>query len=174
MENQFMPYKERFVEDVTKLLDEMERDLMKLEKETANSKFIESVFRHMHTLKGTSSMYGFENVSNFTHRIESMHEFVREGKLDVTSDVIQISFLAADFIRKLIKDDDKVSVENEQIYNVIIQSVNQLIQQAGLNFEAETGQIKARYAASQNATWQINFTPDESIIGRNIDRKSVV
>jgi len=169
MENQFMPYKERFIEDVTKLIDDMERDLMGLEKDAENSKLIESVFRHMHTLKGTSSMYGFDNVSNFTHRIESLYEFLREDKLDVTPDVIQISFLAADFIRKLIKDDDKVSAKNEQICNAIIQSVNQLIQQAGLTIENQTVRIKARYAASQNATWQINFAPDESIIGRNIN-----
>jgi two-component system chemotaxis sensor kinase CheA len=86
------------------LLDRLEKDLLELETRPSDQELIESAFRAMHTIKGASSMFGFDFISEFTHQLESLYQLIREKKLNFNARVSDVTFQAIDHIRKLIAD----------------------------------------------------------------------
>lgn len=71
-------------EEASDLLAELETSLLDLEETPGDSDPIDCVFRAMHTLKGSGSMFGFDEIAAFTHEVETVFDLVRNGKLLVT------------------------------------------------------------------------------------------
>jgi two-component system chemotaxis sensor kinase CheA len=63
---------------------------------------VDVIFRFAHSLKGSSSMMGFTEISRFTHVLESLLEQVRVGLLPVTPEVIDALLASADVLRNLV------------------------------------------------------------------------
>ncbi|NLF42989.1 MAG: chemotaxis protein CheA [Bacteroidales bacterium] len=169
MENQYVQFKQKFVEEATRLSNDLERDLLLLENKPDDKELIESVFRCMHTLKGVSSMYGFDNIANVTHHLENIYDLIRNHELEVSSPLIQTTLVSADFIRSLLNDNDSLSEANKIINQKIFNSIQQIIDGAGIQKIKEP--VKKRIKKSDNAfaTWQITFIPEEAIITRCIN-----
>ena len=66
---------------------------------------VDELFRIFHTLKGSSASMGFERVALLSHRLEDILGLVREGKLAVSSDLVDFLLQGADGIRKLIAEE---------------------------------------------------------------------
>jgi two-component system chemotaxis sensor kinase CheA len=95
-------YRELFIEEANELLAELETSLLELEKFPEDPDLIGRIFRAMHTIKGSGAMFGFDAVAGFTHEIESVYELVRNGKIQVTKILIDLTLKACDDIRKMI------------------------------------------------------------------------
>ncbi len=72
-----------FAEESHEMLEEIENILLKLEDEPDDSGLINELFRAVHTIKGASGLFGFDNVMNFTHTAESVMMRVRDGAPNV-------------------------------------------------------------------------------------------
>lgn len=169
MENQYAQFKQKFVEEATRLSNDLERDLLLLENKPDDKELIESVFRCMHTLKGVSSMYGFENIASVTHHLENIYDLIRNHELEVSSPLIQTTLVSADFIRSLLNDNDSLSDANKIINQKIFNSIQQIIDGAGIKKTKEPVKKKIKKNDSAFATWQITFIPEEAIITRCIN-----
>ncbi len=93
-----------FKEEAYELLSELEQSLLILEDEPENSDLIARIFRAMHTLKGSGNMFGFVNIGRFTHDIETVFDRVRDGKISVTRELIDLTLSACDQIRIMLED----------------------------------------------------------------------
>lgn len=91
-----------FLEESSDLLNEMEDLLLQLEDKYDDSERINALFRVVHTLKGTSGMFGFEDVVTFTHGAESVMDRVREGKIALDHALLSILLNARDHISALL------------------------------------------------------------------------
>ncbi len=69
--------KEKFIEEATDLINNLELAVLALEKNIANKELIAEVFRIMHSLKGGGGMFGFEEIGLFTHNLETIYDEVR-------------------------------------------------------------------------------------------------
>ena len=98
----FEAQSELFVEESLDLLKNIETPLLELEENPENSELINSVFRSMHTIKGSAGMFGFSDIMNFTHDIETAFDLVRKGELRLTSEIIELTLKAKDCIRELL------------------------------------------------------------------------
>jgi two-component system chemotaxis sensor kinase CheA len=87
-----------FVEEVKELLLQLEDDLINLENNPESPEIVNNIFRVMHTLKGSAGMVGFKNIQDLTHGFENTYEQIREGKLHVNSDIIDVTLKAKDLI----------------------------------------------------------------------------
>jgi two-component system chemotaxis sensor kinase CheA len=92
---------ETFREEIDELLIELENSLLELEDNPADTDAIDTVFRALHTIKGSSAMAGVEQISNFVHEIETAFELVRDGELQVTRDLINQTLAAKDILKLL-------------------------------------------------------------------------
>jgi len=97
-----------FREEAFELLAELETSLLELEEHPADSELIGRVFRAMHTIKGSGAMFGFTEISEFTHEVETVFDLVRNGKLSVSKELIDLTLKARDRIRNMLDGNDAV------------------------------------------------------------------
>src|SRR5438128_1767504 len=62
-------------------LDRLDRDLVSLEQDPTSHSTLASVFRTIHTIKGTCGFLGFSRLEAVTHRGESLLSRLRDGEL---------------------------------------------------------------------------------------------
>lgn len=94
--------KQTFIVESSELLTDMESALLVLEKQPQDNDSINAVFRAAHTIKGSSGMFGYTGVVEFTHVLENFLEKLRQGKFTVNSDMIAILLESGDYISKLV------------------------------------------------------------------------
>ncbi len=95
-------FKEAFREEATELLTNLEQTLLELERDPRDPETISSVFRTMHTIKGSSAMFGFDDISKFTHEVESIMDLLREGAFIADRALIDLTLRARDLISALL------------------------------------------------------------------------
>ena len=66
-------------------LDRLDQELVKLEADPSSKELLASIFRTIHTIKGTCSFLGFAKLEKLTHMGESLLARMREGELSLTS-----------------------------------------------------------------------------------------
>ena len=104
----------RFVEDALDLLNELDEGLLQLEANPQASAPLEQVFRTMHTIKGGANMFGFENIGELAHQLETLYDLVRQGKMQVSDGLISITLHAFDKVRDLLKEKDASKITNAE------------------------------------------------------------
>lgn len=102
----------RFIEDALDLLNELDEGLLQLEANPHASAPLEQVFRTMHTIKGGANMFGFENIGSMAHQLETLYDYVRQGKMQVSDGLISITLHAFDKVRDLLKEKDATRINN--------------------------------------------------------------
>jgi two-component system, chemotaxis family, sensor kinase CheA len=104
----------RFVEDALDLLNELDEGLLQLEANPQATAPLEQVFRTMHTIKGGANMFGFENIGELAHHLETLYDLVRQGKIQVSDGLISITLHAFDKVRDLLKEKDAARIANAE------------------------------------------------------------
>jgi two-component system chemotaxis sensor kinase CheA len=120
-----------FLEEAYELIAELETALLELENSSDDEELIGRVFRAMHTIKGSGAMFGYEDIAGFTHELETVFDRVREGKMPVTGELINLSLAARDQIKRMLdasKDDGAV---DETRSEAIIESLKKLAVPSG-------------------------------------------
>jgi len=113
-------FKKKFIEDAKELVNKLEQDLLFLDKQGAEKKVIESVFRGMHTLKGTAGMYGFDKIGELTHALENVYDEIRSEKLILDKEILHNSFSGVDLINYLLNSNDKLNSELDKEFKHIL------------------------------------------------------
>jgi two-component system, chemotaxis family, sensor kinase CheA len=96
-------YREIFLAEALENYTEINRLLTVLEKNVSDAKTIQALFRITHTLKGNATGMGFEKIAEMAHVMEDLFGEVREGRLELTSDIFTPVFKAADILGELIE-----------------------------------------------------------------------
>jgi len=160
-------FKIKFIEEASILLINLEKDLLTLEKEPENMKIIEDVFRVMHTLKGVSSMYGYDNIGDLTHKLENIYELIREGNFIITAQIIDTTLFTCDHIKRLLEDETFSNPKNIKNHEKVENKIKEILAKAGIKEKKRLK--KKKQVEGQTSTYNIIFYPDESIITRNIN-----
>ncbi len=110
-----------FREEAHELLANLESLLLDLEKSPRDRDLIDQVFRTMHTIKGSGSMFGFDDVVAVVHEIETVFDLVRAGRLEVSADLINRTLQARDQIRLLIDPERSGEAPNMALIGQLIE-----------------------------------------------------
>ena len=89
-------------EEAGELLAELETSLLELEETPEDQDLINRVFRAMHTIKGSGAMFGFDDIAAFTHEVETVFDLVRNGKMVVTKELLDLTLKSRDHISALL------------------------------------------------------------------------
>ncbi|WP_415717409.1 chemotaxis protein CheA [Maridesulfovibrio sp.] len=92
-----------FKEEAYELLGELETSLLELEDVPDDMDIINRVFRALHTIKGSGSMFGFEAIAEFTHEVETIFDSVRNGELPISKPLLTLSLSARDHIYSMLE-----------------------------------------------------------------------
>lgn len=120
-------HRQAFIEEAGELLVELENSLLELESTPGNTSLIDKVFRALHTIKGSSGMFGFEDVSIFTHDIENVFDCLRNGEITISGELINLTLSAKDLLQSMITGSENRSAADEQKAREILAAFNQLM-----------------------------------------------
>ena len=112
-----------FIAETTEHLEEMEDNLLHLEKSPDNAELINGIFRCVHTIKGSAEYLGMEKIAGLTHNLESVLDRIRNGKLRVNREIIDVVISSGDVIGRLIEDlgnaqEERTSID-ETLGNIV-------------------------------------------------------
>jgi two-component system chemotaxis sensor kinase CheA len=110
-----------FLVESNESLDRLDRELIELEADPASRELLASIFRTVHTIKGTAGFLGFGQLEVLTHAGENLLSLLRDGKLVVDADMTSGLLTMVDAIRNLLAvvectgsdaDIDSVAIES--------------------------------------------------------------
>src|SRR5512139_1494964 len=93
--------RETFKNEAYELLAELENVLLALEESPRDKDVINRVFRALHTIKGSGGACGFETISRFAHHVETVYDAIRNDRMVVTREIINLTLAARDQIAAL-------------------------------------------------------------------------
>ncbi|MBO0962804.1 chemotaxis protein CheA [Neobacillus sp. MM2021_6] len=99
---EYNDFLELFIEESKEHLQSINDELLKLEAEPENLSIVNEIFRSAHTLKGMSASMGFEDLASLTHEMENVLDLVRNAKLTITNEIMDVIFQCVDLIEKMI------------------------------------------------------------------------
>ena len=91
-----------FFEEAGENLDLMEQMLLNLNLETADDEELNGIFRCAHSVKGGAATFGFTDVAELTHQMESLLDRLRRHELQPNSAMVDVLLESADASRSLL------------------------------------------------------------------------
>ncbi len=80
-------------------LDRLDQELVKLESEPSSKELLASIFRTIHTIKGSCGFLGFARLEKVAHAGESLLSLLRDGKLALSEQVTSGLLAMVDAVR---------------------------------------------------------------------------
>lgn len=154
-------FTEKFIEEATDNIKDLEDALLVLENDPNNKELIERVFRAMHSIKGGGAMFGFQKLSEFTHHLENLYDLVRENKLKVTHDLLDITLQSVDHMKVLLTNNNLDSPNLTAQHNNLIVRVKKIIDAKEENSVPLTDSEENEL--SKLKTYYIYFEPNKDI-----------
>ena len=91
-----------FFEEAGENLDLMEQMLLNMDLETANDEELNGIFRCAHSVKGGAATFGFSDVAELTHQMESLLDKLRRHELQPNAMMVDVLLESADISRSLL------------------------------------------------------------------------
>lgn len=155
-------FRKKFIEEAAELIDKLEVSLLELEKSPNDEALIQQVFRVMHTLKGNSAMFGFDLIDSFTHNLETIYDMIRNGQLEVSKDILNITFSSVDHLKAMLDEQNYEDPDFKTVHNGLMGKINRIINPSNAETETETTKTSKEKSESLS-TYYILFEPNENI-----------
>ncbi|HOU73516.1 chemotaxis protein CheA [Tenuifilum sp.] len=155
-------FRKKFIEEAAELIDKLEVSLLELEKSPNDEALIQQVFRVMHTLKGNSAMFGFDLIDSFTHNLETIYDMIRNGQLEVSKDILNITFSSVDHLKAMLDEQNYEDPDFKTVHNGLMGKINRIINPSNAETEAESAKSSNEKSESLS-TYYILFEPNENI-----------
>lgn len=97
-------YLEMFIEESKEHLQACSEHLLELEKNPDDLTIVNEIFRSAHTLKGMSATMGFEDLADLTHKMENVLDAIRNDKIKVTPEILDVVFESVDHLEEMVMD----------------------------------------------------------------------
>ena len=111
-------------------LDQLDRDLVSLEQDPGSRDTLSSVFRTIHTIKGTCGFLGFGKLESVSHVGENLLSKLRDGEVRLTPDITSGLLAQVDAIRQMLDSIEQIGDEGDTDYSALCNRLNQLQQPA--------------------------------------------
>jgi two-component system chemotaxis sensor kinase CheA len=96
-------FHDSFFEESFEALDGMEAALLELDVGAPDPEGVNSIFRVAHSIKGGAGMFGFKDVTSFTHTLETLLDEMRSGRMQVTAHISDQLLLSVDVLRAMLR-----------------------------------------------------------------------
>src|ERR1039457_3075800 len=83
-------------------LSRLDQELVELEKHPKDAALLASIFRTIHTIKGTCGFLAFSTLEAITHQAESFLSQLRDGERELTPSVVSLILETVDATRKVL------------------------------------------------------------------------
>lgn len=156
-------FHQTFIEESIEGMDAMEAGLLSLETGAPDKEVINTIFRAAHSIKGGGATFGFVEIAKFTHAMETLLDEMRNGRLEVTQEGINVFLQSVDCLRGMIAaardggevDGEQVAILQQQLERLLSENV------VHRDSQAEVPQTHDSRPATRDSPsgWRIAFRP---------------
>ena len=155
---------ETFYEECFEGLDVMETELLELDVGNADNESINTIFRAAHSIKGGSGTFGFSDVSDYTHLLETILGEMREEKRDITETNKDLLLQSVDILRDMLQSlRDDLPVKTDKVAaskKLLEQELSNSQDTESENITTDSQLVKEiQDSPTKEQTWSIQFTP---------------
>lgn len=113
-----------FLIEASENLDQLDQDLVALEKQPDNPDRLGSIFRTVHTIKGTCGFFGFTKLSTVSHHGEHLLGLLRDGKLRFNKHLASLLLELVDAIRVFLSSIESTGTEGDVAFPELCQQLD--------------------------------------------------
>ena len=115
-----------FIVESTENLDQLDRDLISLEKNPTSKELLDSIFRAVHTVKGTTGFLGFSKLEQVAHAGENLLSRLRDGVLVLSPSITSGLLAMVDAVRTMLATIEKTGSDGDTDYAPLIEILTRL------------------------------------------------
>src|SRR4051812_42241546 len=112
-------------------LDQLDRDFIALEIDPTATEKLASIFRTIHTIKGTCGCLGFTKLESVAHVGENLLSRLRDGAMTINGEITTGLLKLVDSIREILREIETSGTEGTVQYDDVCQMLVRLNQGAG-------------------------------------------
>ena len=173
MSNDLSEFREAFFEEAGDHLAVVEEGLLALEQHPEDLNLLNKIFRSAHSIKGTSGMFGFSAVAQFTHKMETLLDLLRNGQKVVTPIIADLLLKSTDCLKLLIDAAKTGSpVDDEPVQRLTAELAAASDTKVKTEAKVEKGNRSSSSTAltsTSATTFLIAWTPPEWLFQRGLD-----
>ncbi len=123
MSESFDRYTDLFLDEASEQIEELNQNLLILERDGYDPEIINEIFRTAHTLKSSAAFVGLEHLSDLAHRMEDLLQEVKDEKVTVATDLVNVFFQCLDRIKVAVAQVSEGKIP-EDTFEDLIQSLD--------------------------------------------------
>ncbi len=135
-------YLEIFIEESKEHLQNLNQNLLLLEKAPNEMTTLNEIFRVAHTLKGIAGTMGFTKIATLTHDMENVLQTIRNGEIKVKSNIVDVLFRCLDALENYVNEIINTGGEGDKDYSDIIRDLNSINEKKDANKEEKKSKAK--------------------------------
>ncbi|MGI9442597.1 MAG: chemotaxis protein CheW [Rubripirellula sp.] len=138
-----------FLEESEENLDQLDQDFVSLEQDPGDLERLDSIYRAIHTIKGTSGFFGFSKLGAVAHAAENLLSRLRDGEITLNEGLTSALLVSVDAIRDILANIGSDGEEGNGNYRELNQQLEELCSTAPI---AQTQPVAANPAQVEPVT----------------------
>ncbi len=120
-------YLEIFIDETKEHLQNLNEQLLIIEKEPDNTDTINEIFRAAHSLKGMAGTMGYKRMQKLTHQMENVFSEIRNGKMKVDANLVDILFQCLDALEEYLDNIQEAADEGTNDNEPILKELDAIL-----------------------------------------------
>ena len=121
---------QEFLIESFEALSSISDELTTYEKNPQDKELLNSIFRKVHTLKGSASFLGLKKLQEITHAAESVLDFIRDDVIAINAELIDVFLECFDSCLELLKSIENTTKENDKNYGPLAGKLTALLEKS--------------------------------------------
>jgi two-component system chemotaxis sensor kinase CheA len=147
-------------------LDQLDRDLVTLEKDPQNRERLGSIFRTIHTIKGTCGFFGFDKLQSVAHVGENLLSRLRDGLLLLNPEITSALLAMVDAVRLMLGRIESSGQEGDGDYSTLIAALTRL--QEAAPAEQPVVQVVEKQVAYAGSNASVSSEPSVHVMEKQV------
>ena len=167
-------FKATYIEESLEGLDNMESNLLNLAPGSKDEDAINTIFRAAHSIKGGGATFGFADISQFTHVVETLLDQIRNGQREITQQAIDLFLQSVDCLREMLAAAQNNSQADEMRIADLKSQLDALLASDGasspLNEAVAVAAVESTAdPQAKTSEWKIHFKPFPNMLATGND-----
>jgi len=151
-----------FLQESFENLDRVDSELIELEERPDNRDLLSSIFRSMHTIKGTCGFFGFDKLEKVTHIGENLLVKLRDGEYSMNEQIATGLLAMVDAVRAMLHEISAHGHDGSKRYKKLITLLSELKDTGALKSAESITEIRASSPKKDSAAPADNKEQDKS------------
>jgi len=148
-----------YIEESLEGLGIMESGLLNLDLGAADPETMNTIFRAAHSIKGGGATFGYIEISEFAHHLETLLDEMRQGERSVTREAVDLMLQSVDCIQDMINDLGEGEIDTTRSDELEIELEKMISSAEPLKTEAAIDNPD-----TMPVGWNIGFKPSRGIL----------